>query len=135
MEDERVAWVLLDALVLGDGTAARKWNCSRRTVERYRARMRVDSALAALVEEKKSGMEVELGALRVRFLRKALEKLEARIQEDGEDRASVFEIAGAVKIVGELHQVATAVDDERLDSPDPSAAEDASRADSPAPTH
>lgn len=130
--DERIAWILLDALVLGDGPAARKWKCSRRSVERYRARMRIDCELAALVEEKKAGMEVELSAMRVRFLRRALTVLEAKIQKDD---ATVYEIAGAVKIVGELHQVGLAVDDERPDGPDPIAPEDASGTDLDAATH
>lgn len=124
LDQERVAWILLDALALGDGSAARKWKVSRRTVERYRSRMRSEPELAAIVEEKRAGTEVELSALRVRFLRKALTRLETKVDDP---EASLHEIAGAVKIVGELHQVSEALSDERPDSPDPEAAEAAGR--------
>lgn len=120
VDPDRLAWVVLDAIALGDAAAARKWNVSRRTVERYRERSRNDKDLAAAVAEKKRHEESDLANLRVRFLRRALGVLEAKIQSEG---ATVYEIAGAVKIVGELHQVAMAVDDERPDSTDPEAAE------------
>lgn len=122
--DERIAEILVDAFALGDGAAARKWSTSRRTICRYRARMREDQALASIVREKQQEAEDELATLRVRFLRKALVILETRITHPD---ATVHEIVGAVKIVGELHQVAEAMD-ERSDSPDPDAQEDAGRA-------
>jgi hypothetical protein len=117
LDPERVAEILVDAYALGDAPAARKWSCSRRTVERYRARLKTDKVLAAIVQEKRELAEEELATLRVRFLRKALVVLEKKITKA---KATVFEVAGAVKIVGELHQLALEVeDDERPSGQDP----------------
>lgn len=120
LDPDRIAWVLLDAIALGDGAAARKWNVSRRTVERYRARMREDKELAALVAEKKSDAEVELSAMRVRFMRRAIDAMERKVMAGD---ATVYEIAGAIKVVGELHLVALSVEDDRSSGPDPEAEE------------
>lgn len=119
---ERVAEILVDAFTLGDGSAARKWRTSTRTIRRYRARLRTEPELAAIVREKREDAEEELSALRVRFLRKALGVLEKKIEAEN---ATVYEIAGAVKIVGELHQVAEAIGDDGSDVEDPGAAQDA----------
>src|SRR4051812_43064420 len=100
---------------------------STRTVERYRARMAGDKELAAAVREKNASIQHDLAVMRISFLRKALAEMETKLP-----KASLYEVAGAVKIVGELHQVAMAVDDERPDSPDPEAAEAAGRGDSSA---
>ena len=118
--DERIADILVDAFALGDGAAARKWNCSIRSIYRYRARLKAAPSLAAIVIEKRAGAEDELATMRVRFLRKALVVLEARLQDP---EATIHEIVGAVKIVGELHQVAEAMDEQRPDSPYPDALE------------
>ena len=117
-DPDRAACVLADAIVLGDRVAARKWQMSTRTVERYRARMSADKELAAAVREKNASIEQDLSVMRIAFLRKALAEMEAKLPD-----ATLFEVAGAVKIVGELHQVAMAVDDDRPDSPDTDAAE------------
>jgi hypothetical protein len=119
LDRDRIAWVLLDALALGDRAAALKWRLSRRTVERYRAQLRVDEELARVVAEKRRGAELELGALRVRFLRNAIGQLEKRLRRR---TVTVREIAGAIKIVGELHQVAEVLG-EQSDSAGPDAEE------------
>lgn len=122
IDRERQAEILVDAYTLGDASAARKWRVNRRTVRRYRAAMRVDPELASLVREKKDLTEDELATIRVRFLRRAIARLEAKIEDP---EATIHEIAGAVKIVGELHQVSEALGDVGSDEPDPDAAEDA----------
>lgn len=120
-DPDRASWILLDAIALGDTAAAKKWGCHRRTIEGYRARVKTDEQLAGLLAEKRREAETDLANLRVRFLRRALKVLEVKIQAEG---ATVYEIAGAVKIVGDLHQVAlTLGEDERPDCPDPEAAE------------
>lgn len=116
---ERIAEILVDAYVLGDGSAARKWRVSTRTIRRYRAAAKTDEALSALVQEKRDGATEELAALRVVFLREAINVLRTKIKKRS---ATVHEVAGAVKIVGELHQVAEVLD-ERDDEPDPGADE------------
>lgn len=96
-----MADILVDAACYGEHTAAKRWGKSWRTVARYRATMRVDPTLAKLVSDKLATMEQELGALRVRFLRKGLIKMEEKL-----DSATLPELAAAMKVVGELHQVA-----------------------------
>lgn len=130
IDNDRIAWVLLDAIALGDGPAARKWGITRRTVERYRALAKTDHELSDLVAEKRLVAEAELSTLRVRFLRRALCRLEKKIMRRA---TTVLEIAAAVKIVGELHQVSEALTDERPDGPDPDAAE--APGDAGEPTH
>lgn len=132
LDREATSWVLLDAIVLGDVPAAKKHQLSRRTIQRYRQWMRADPELAGLVEEKRSHVEVELAGIRVSFLRKAIQELEKRITSP---TATIHEIAGAVKIVGELHQVSEALADERSDGEDPDAAEDAGAGSEEHPPH
>lgn len=118
LDPERVACVLADALVLGDASAARKWCISKGTVQRYRRVASKQPALIAAVAAKNVEVQHELATLRVAFLREALNEMRTKMKD-----ATLYEVAGAVKIVGELHQVAMAVDDERPDSPDPEAAQ------------
>ncbi len=105
-EYERIASILLDAATFGDGEAARKWNICKRTVRNYRSRMRKDPDLAAVCLEATQAAEAELGGLRVRFLRKALEEMERRL---GKPETSIEGIAECVRIVGEQYQVAEAM--------------------------
>lgn len=113
-DPDRAALVLADAMVMGDNGAARKWRLSRQTVLNYRKRMKTDSQLLQLYKEKTESTQRDLAELRVIFMREAIEQLRAKVGS-----ADVHAIAGALKIVGELHQFALAVDDERPDSPDP----------------
>ncbi len=119
-DQDRAALILADAMALGDKSAARKWEISERTLRRYRARVADEPALASLVRLRKADVEQDLATMRVSFLRDALTEMKSKLKD-----ATLYEVSGAVKIVGELHQVAMAVDDnERPDSPDPQASED-----------
>lgn len=118
LDPEHVACVLADAFVLGDASAARKWRISKRTVQRYRSVASKDPKLTAAVAAKNVEVQHELSTLRVAFLREALQVMREKMKD-----ATLYEVAGAVKVVGELHQVASVVEDERPDSPDPEAAQ------------
>lgn len=120
MNIEAQALVLADAVVLGDKAAARKWGCSERSVRRFRQAMGKDPELTALVRGHMAEAQHDLAVLRVSFLRDALVAMKNKFAD-----ASLEEIASAMKVVGELHQVAMAVGDERPDSPDQDAAETA----------
>ncbi len=113
-DPDRAALVLADAMALGDKVAARKWGIHYNTVCNYRARLKTDPELVRLWKEKRSSVERDLAELRVVFMREAIDQLRAKVAT-----ANVRSIAGALKIVGELHQVSMMVDDERPDSPDP----------------
>lgn len=117
-DHEHVASVLITAAAYGDVAAARRWSVSTRTIRRYRVRLRGDKELAAHVREQLESQEAELGALRVKFLRKALEEMERRL---GHADTTLPEIAEAVRVVGELHQVAEAMGDGGSDGRDPEA--------------
>ncbi len=121
LDPDHVACVLLDALALGDVAAARKWSVSRKTVQRYRQRMREDRELSALVAEKMQDFETELGAMRVRFLRRALAAMERMVDAEG---TRLIEVAEAVRVVGELHQVSEALGEDESNGPDPEPSED-----------
>ena len=100
---ERASEVIVDALLLGDDQAAARHNVATRTVKRYRARMRTDAALAQVVSAKKARVEQDWTDARRRFLRRAIAKLEQLI--DGAKPEQIREVAGAIKIVGELDVV------------------------------
>jgi len=117
-ERERIASVLIDAAAYGDVQAARKWAVCTRTIRNYRVRLRTDAELAGFCREQIEAQEAELGALRVRFLRKALAEMERRLSKA---ETTLLGIAEAVKVVGELHQVAEAMGDGGSDGRDPEA--------------
>lgn len=120
LDRERIASVLIDAASFGDREAGKRWGVSTRTIRSYRVRLRTDKELAAFCREQLDAQEAELGAHRVRFLRKALAELERRLDKP---ETSMADIAEAVRIVGELHQVAEAMGDGGSDGDDPEARE------------
>jgi len=99
----RAVRVLLDAAAVGDSAACKRHGISERTLQRYRERVGADPELTAVVAEKKNAEEAGWSASRRRFLRSAIAKLEAMIAEAGPDQ--IREVAGAIKIVGELEVV------------------------------
>lgn len=97
---EHAARVLVDALTMGDRTAADRNKVSEKTVQRYRARMREDPALAELVQKKGRTAEHGWHFARARFLRRTLEKLDKMVQKaKPEDMPNVIE---ALKAAGDL---------------------------------
>ena len=97
---ERAAMVLVDAITLGDKTAAERHDISEKSVSRYRARLLIDPELSRIVQEK--GREAEHGwhFARARFLRKTLQKLEEMVDAATPDH---FEhVIAALKAAGEL---------------------------------
>lgn len=121
----RVVRVLSDAVAMGDEAAAAKWKISTKTVERYRKRAAEQPELSADVRENHRRIEKTLSQMRVEFMRDALASMLTKLEG-----ATLYEVAGAMKIVGDLHQVALAVaaeenGDERSCCADSKAAEDA----------
>jgi len=118
---DRAAQVLADAAAFGDGEAARRWRITKRTVWNYRARLREDKDFAARFSALIDEHEAELGAMRVRFLRKAMAEMERRL---GKEETTIEGIAECVRVVGELHQFAAVMeDDEGSDGCDAEAGE------------
>lgn len=106
-----IARLVADALTVGNDEAAARWNVSVRTVERHRAKAvatpLADGSLSAVVAK---NLEVTAGEWRdvaVEFLRKGIAKLGALIDQAGKEQ--IRDVAGAVKIVGELQVVREAL--------------------------
>ena len=104
---EKAVLVLVDAIDCGDQTAMDRWKVSARTLYRYRSRLHADPVLAAAVKHKRDAMDGEWRSARRTFLRSAIAKLQALIENASEER--IRDIAGAIKIVGDLEVVSGAL--------------------------
>lgn len=105
LNPERIAAVLFTAELVGDLAAAKKWGVSRSTVENYR-RYRVQRPdVAAAWEEKKQQLTDRLGVAFVGCMVAGLEKMQALIAGAKIEPGALREVAGAVKVLGELHTV------------------------------
>lgn len=97
---DRAARILIDAIAFGDKTACKQWKITERTLVRYRARLDTDPKLAALVREKGKVADAHWSKARLRFLRKAIEKLEKLIDAAKVDQLA--DVSDAIRVVGEL---------------------------------
>jgi len=104
---DRISEILVDSIALGDAAARAKWKISPRSLERYHARVRTDRKLAEAVDRKKLHQEADWAEVRLAFLRKAIGKLHVML--DGADIDHMRDVAGAIKIVGDLHVVSGAL--------------------------
>lgn len=104
---ERAALILLDALALGDEAAAEKWDVSVRTVRNHRDRLESDAGFAAFFRAKLAKASRGWASVRLRFLRKAITKLEELVEKAGPDQ--IRDVSEAVKTVGELQVVSDAL--------------------------
>jgi hypothetical protein len=105
--------LVVDAYAIGELAAAKRNGVSRSTVCRAKTKVKDDPALAAMVKEKLAESSHDLGILRVQFLREALAAATLKLPS-----ATLYETAGAIKIVGELHQTAMMVGDDDELQPD-----------------
>jgi hypothetical protein len=104
--EERAAHVLASAMMLGDGEAAKRHGCSKRSVQRWRKNCNKDKSLAAVVAEKKAVVEEDWVEELTTSIRRAISALgTASDKLDLHDPAAVHALAGALKI---LHDVASA---------------------------
>jgi len=104
---DRAASVLLDAWMVGDRKAAERWECSERTVQNYRTRMASDPKLAELFAAKKKTNEGDWKSVRRHFLQTAIGKLALLVENATQDQ--IREVAGAIKIIGDLEVVTEAL--------------------------
>jgi hypothetical protein len=108
---DRALRVLVDAFDLGDATACQRHGISVRTLERYRVRLKGDPQLSEAVAQKKEELERDWRQARRRALRSGITKLEQLIQ--AAEVKQLRDVAGAVKILGDLEVVAGVLDDEQ----------------------
>lgn len=99
-DPDAVARVVTDSEHLGVERAAKKHGTSKRTVERYRSVAKGDANVAALVAAKKKSIDDDWRNEAVAFLKAATEKLGVLVSMAGPEQ--IREVAGAIKIVGEL---------------------------------
>lgn len=108
---DRALRILLDAFDLGDRKAAEHWKVSERTIRNYRERLAGDPELAGAFQQKRAELERDWRQARRRALRSGITRLEQLIQEAGVKQ--LRDVAGAVKILGDLEVVAGVLDDEQ----------------------
>ena len=96
-----MARVLADAVTLGDEVAAKRHGISPRSVQRYRALAKSDDRLTGAVAAKKKAVDDDWRDSAVQFMRTSIAKLEELVAAAGPDQ--IREVAGAIKIVGELN--------------------------------
>lgn len=106
-DPERAAMILLDALTMGDGKAAEKWGCTTRTVENHRQRLTTDPGFSAFFRHRHEAASRGWSSVRLKFLRKAIAKLEELVDKAGPDQ--IRDVSEAVKTVGELQVVSDAL--------------------------
>ncbi len=108
---DKASKIVLDASLMGDRAAADKWGVSERTVRHYRHKLDSDPEFAEVCQEKKRIQDEawadeipSMLAAGITFLKEAAQ------QGDREDPDFVHAIAGAIKIVSEVHQVRRVID-------------------------
>ena len=97
---ERAARILIDAISLGDRTAADRHGVSEKTVQRHRARLLTDTQLSELVRAKSRVAEQGWHVARSQFLRKTFEKLEKMVEAATPEHFD--QVINALKAAGEL---------------------------------
>ena len=113
---EQQAAALAYATTCSDAQAAKQYGISVRTLANYRARLHSDPVLAELFETKRSELQAEwkqeaLGALR-RGLTTMTTLMERLLENEGPpEKGQLFEVTGAVKVLGELLTMKEALGD------------------------
>lgn len=100
LRQERTAHILADAAVLGDQLTAKRWGITPRTVQNYKRLLGKNEALTDLYRKKLAVYEKQWGDEGLRFLRRAIAKLDELIAQAGVEH--IHQVAGAIKIVGDL---------------------------------
>jgi hypothetical protein len=100
LDHDLMARIITDAEILGNERAAKKHGCSVRTVERYRGAYRAEPSVAEKVAAKRKSIDDDWRNEAVAFLKAATEKLGTLVAQAGPEQ--IREVAGAIKIVGEL---------------------------------
>lgn len=85
----------------------KRYGVSTKSLQRWKKRVAADSALSAEVANKKAGRAQGWKDSRIRFLRNAIDKLEQLVAKA--DVTQMRDVAGAIKIVGDLEGMASAL--------------------------
>lgn len=99
-DPERAARILVDAIALGDKTAAARHKVSEKTVGRYRSRLATDQELSEAVQRISREADKGWHVARARFLRRSLEKLIELVENATPEQMK--DVTEALRVVGEL---------------------------------
>ena len=105
LDREKAARILALADQAGDVEAAKHFGVSTKSISRYRARVLTDPELSRLVAEKKREFEAASSGWAedaAGFMSRAIRKLDTLVAQAPALPGSIREVAGAIKIVGEL---------------------------------
>ena len=105
---DRAARILVDAELFGIETTCDKWQISRRTLERYREKLRDDPGLSQVVAQKKRLVDEGWQRDACSLVKKTLAKLEALVGAATVE--NIRDVAGVLKIAGDLLITQTAID-------------------------
>jgi len=98
-----MAAILAEAALGSDGQTAKRHGICRKTLCNWRKRLGTDEEFASEFSRKKALLEVNWGDEAVKALGRMIRKLDDLVQQAGPEK--IHEVAGAVKIVGELEVV------------------------------
>jgi len=100
---ERASRVLAEAAYATDKSVAKRNSTTTRSIENWRQRMATDDVLADMYRTKVALLDGDWATAAVDFLRTGIEKLQQLVDQAQPDQ--IHEVAGAIKIVGELQVV------------------------------
>lgn len=100
LTDEQATSMLAESAIIGVPAAARRYEVDERTVFAWRKRLEASPDAQAKIAAKREKLEREWSDVAIRFLRKAVAKLEALVEQATPE--NIREVAGAIKVVGEL---------------------------------
>jgi len=109
LDEERAAQILAECVGAKPSAVAARYGITVQTLRNYRERASTDAAFAALVEKKRVLIETQWAEEAVKFLRSGLRKLDELVGKAELSPGVIREIAGAVKVVGELQIVRSAL--------------------------
>ena len=114
---EHAVRAIADATVMGDKEACKLHGISTATIYRYREKLRGSPDLIEAEKRKSAQLNREYNMQRAHFLAEGFAKLRSLIHEA--DGTQIRDVAGALKIAGELHTTAALISDEQQDEQRP----------------
>lgn len=109
LDEDRAAMILAECVGNKPSVVAARYGVSTETIRNYRKRAEADVGFAELVAKKRALIETQWAAEAISFLRAGLQKLEELVGKATPSPGVIREVAGAIKVVGELQIVRSAL--------------------------
>ncbi len=113
LDTNRCATILAECSFTKPGIVAKRWGITVRSIQKYQDREEADPEFAEVVSKKRALLESEWKDVAIRFLRTGLAKLEELVEKAKPEPGIIREVAGAIKVVGDLQIVRTALNGEQ----------------------